>query len=366
MRIWQCPGPSRLVAGIVEDVIDGKPVLLTNPRLAPDGVEQELATGFGLLGYRLIILEDCGQSPARQVLEAAYADEDMGRELRADDLIGHSSLDGLVFLFWIADRASLSRWADFLSRLSIARRASPDREPPRIVLSLKGDLASGLKASATPNARFVDVGDAVTHVDLLLLAYHEIGGSHGASLKGDLIAQTAASLAIWDYQLLVRLLDESMDRLFNPLPVLQDYAAELGWCASTQKTRHEGIVRTAGGREQVHSAYVALSDPAGVVPSRVWAGQAAVLLPAIEQRRQELIAQGHRYLQPMVPLRTEYEVITSVHDLEIGQVCHLLKKQNAPPNLQSQALRLMLARNRLAHLEPLTAADACSQELVGT
>lgn len=366
MRIWQCPGPSRLVAGIVEDVIDGKPVLLTNPRLAPDGVEQELAAGFSLHGYRLILLEDCGQSPARQVLEAADADEDMGRELRADDLIGHSSIDGLVFLFAIADQSSLSRWADFLLRLSIARRASPDREPLRIVLSLKGDLASGLKASATPNARFVDVGDAVTHIDLLLVAYHKMGGSHGTSLKGDLIAQTAASLAIWDHQLLVRLLDESMDRLFNPLAVLQDYAAELGWGASTQKTRHEGIVRAVGGREEIHSAYIALSDPAGVVPSRVWAGQAAVLLPAIERRRQELITQGRRYLKPVVPFRTGYEVINSIHDLEIGQVWHLLKKQNAPLNLQSQALRLRSARNLLAHLEPLTAADACSQDLIGT
>jgi hypothetical protein len=108
------------------------------------------------------------------------------------------------------------------------------------------------------------------------------------------------------------------------------------------------------GEEKVHSAYLALDDPKGEVERRVWSAQVGVLLPFVEERRQELLARLDGVLR--VPFRTRFgEEITDLRDLEIGHIeSQLLTSPLAvDPDVRRQVRRLREIRNSLAHLETL-------------
>lgn len=364
MRVWQCPGPVRLLNEVVDRVAVGHSVILRVPPLAPDGLEQELAIVMGQGGWLFSRLEDNGSNPARQVLEAAWIQDGLSEEITAASLLTRPDLSGRIYWCIPSDLASAKRWLSFLDTYAVACRAHPDADGPRFVLFLAGALACPTPPRKV-GIEVIDVGSAVDQTDLLLLSYHQTGTTQGSSLAAQVVAQAAASIALWDLALLNRLLDLTPDLLFNPHPILRDYAGEMGWRADMHRDWAHGTVRINGGKEEVHSALLALSDPQGIIPSRVWAGQAAVLLPTIERRRLELIEAHKALLSSELPLNTGYETVTDVYDLQIGPVWYLLRKRLGAAASVSRALRLKHARDSLAHLNPLTAADAFSSEITG-
>jgi hypothetical protein len=363
MNIWQCPGPARLLAGLVDTLVDGRLAILRTPFLAPKGLEQELATMMGADGWGIVRIEDVGSNPARQVLEAAWVEDALTSEATAATLTERTELAGRVFWCVPQDAAGVERWMAFLDAYAVACRARPDADGPRFVLSLPGDLACPAPSKKI-GFEVIDVGDAVNQTDLLLLAYHQTGTTLGTSLKAQVIAQTAASIALWDMALLNRLLDESPEHLFAPASVLQHYAAEQGWEKTTSPSWQGGTLRNLGAKLEVHSALIALDDSKSVISSRVWAGQAAVLLPAIERQRLELIEQNKALLASHLPFKTDYETISDVYDLAIGPVWYLLKN-GAPSNTQIRSLRLKKARDSLAHMKPLTPNEAFASAVTG-
>lgn len=359
MKVWQCPGPMRLLNSIADAIVDGQTAILRTPMLAPDGIGDELRLAMSADGWTLYPLSGETPNPARAVLEACWIDDRLAGEVSAETLLDVDDLSGRIFLCQPGEKASAQRWLDFLAAYALARRARPDADGPRFALSLLGELAE-LPAPKVVGVNVFDLGDAVGQTDLLLLAYYHAGSTRGTSIREQVIAQTAASIALWDINLLFRLLDESPERLFSPADVLQDYASELGWRKGDLPAWHNGSKRQMGAKEELHSAHAALNDARGVVSSRVWAGQAAVLLPAIEKRRLSIIESQRALLSREIPFKTLYEQVTDVFDLEIGPVWYLLKKWNAPSSVTGQALRMMKARNMLAHMSPLTAEDAFS------
>ncbi len=363
MRIWQCPGPARLLAELTDALVDGRSAILRIPCLAPEGLEQELATVMGADGWRMGRIEDTGSNPARQVIEAAWVENALASEVTATTLTERAELAGRVFWCVPQDATGVERWLAFLDAYAVACRARPEADGPRFVLSLLGTLA----CPAPPKKigiEVLDVGGAANQTDLLLLAYHQTGTTFGASLKAQVIAQTAASIALWDLALLNRLLDETPERLFAPASVLQCYAAEQGWEKATPPSWQSGTRRELGTNEEVHSALLVLNDTKGVIPSRVWAGQAAVLLPAIERRRLELIEEHKDLLARHIPFKTDYETVSDVYSLQIGAVWYLLKN-NANSHTQSRTLRLKKARDSLAHMTPLSPDDAFGSAVTG-
>jgi hypothetical protein len=77
----------------------------------------------------------------------------------------------------------------------------------------------------------------------------------------------------------------------------------------------------------------------------------------------KLIEQNLALLKSKVPFETQYGIVSDVFDIEVGSVWFFLKQQSSSP-ATTRALRLKHARDTLAHMNPMTAADAFWDELM--
>ena len=331
------------------------------PGLVPDDAEWALAREMETSGWYVHHLEDNGQEPVRQVLQVAGMEGTLGQTLNAEHLLS-SGLGGHVYWVQPADESARGRWLSFLDAYRSACRSASGGEGPRFVVTLSGSLGEAPPAKSIGKV-IIDLGECVGSVDLALVAYHHVGASLGGSVKGQVIAQVAVSLARWDVHLLVRLLDEPPNVLFNPADMLRSYAAERGWLPDQAPCWRDGSLRRFLRREEVHSAILAFRDPYKELPSRIWAGQAAVLMPAVERRRLEIIDRNHASLRACLPMQTDYATIRDPSDLDFGALHHLLWQLRHPA--QSKAYHLKEVRNALAHLDPLTVEDAFSADILG-
>lgn len=325
MNIWQCPGPNRALAGIAGALYDGRDVILRTPDLVPDDIELELARLMGEAGWYVQHLDDNGADPVRQVLDMAGRWELLGQSVQAELLL-KADLSGQVYWVRPTRESERERWLSFLDAYMAACRSACGAEGPRFVLELASELGELVPVKQV-GIDVVDLGDCVTTVDLALIAYHRVGAVSGGSLKGQVMAQVATSLARWDVHLLVRLLDEPPEVLFDPVGMLKSYAVERGWSDAEAPCWREGTLRRFLRREEVHSARLAFQDVRKEIQSRVWAGQAAVLMPAIERRRLEVIERNHGALAIRMPFETEYAIITDPSDLDFNPLYYLLSQE---------------------------------------
>jgi hypothetical protein len=90
--------------------------------------------------------------------------------------------------------------------------------------------------------------------------------------------------------------------------------------------------------DKVHSALVALDDRGGIIQARIWAAQAALLLPSIERERLRLVEKAREFLRPPFALY-DAEQIMDAGLLEIGPLAYQLKAGGAPrENLETSLL----------------------------
>ncbi len=105
----------------------------------------------------------------------------------------------------------------------------------------------------------------------------------------------------------------------------------------------------------MHSASLALKDFKGIIARRIWSAEVGVILPFVEERRQEILTHLAGVLR--VPFTTRFgEVISDVRDLEIGHIESQLINNGITvhPNVRRLVRRLREIRNCLSHLEPLS------------
>lgn len=169
-------------------------------------------------------------------------------------------------------------------------------------------------------------------------------------------ASVIASLAVWDPLLAERLARQRLDVVFQPDKLLQAIAIERRW-EGQEASWHSGSMANVDGREVIHSAFLACNGPKDHLHRRVWSGQVGVLLPFVEERRQDLLMQLAGVLQ--VPYTTRFGIVEDVRDLEIGHIESQLL--TASPRGRSELVefvrKLREIRNALAHQEAITAAQ---------
>ena len=155
-----------------------------------------------------------------------------------------------------------------------------------------------------------------------------------------------------------------MESVLAPSDALLQYACGRRWNTATPTSWENGTLDGPSDRPIVHSAILAVAgDDSGSLRRRIWAAQAAVLLPCVEARRIELIPRCRQYLR--LPLETDTgKVITDPLDLEIGQLTWCLDRRQTPLTIKRQLEFLRDVRNKLAHLEPIEPEDALSSILL--
>jgi hypothetical protein len=126
---------------------------------------------------------------------------------------------------------------------------------------------------------------------------------------------------------------------------------------------HAGSADRVDGQEVMHSAFLASNGGTSAVHRRVWTGQVGVLLPFVEERRQDLLGLLAGVLQ--VPYRTRFGVVEDPRDLEIGHIESQLHAVtfSGRNDLLDLARKLREIRNCLSHQEPVAAQQLLAPAL---
>ena len=178
-----------------------------------------------------------------------------------------------------------------------------------------------------------------------------------------LLAHTVAQVAQWDCLLAEELLALPLDQALSPDGTLQQYARDRGWTAETSRCWEMGTVDGPAERPTVHSALLEVCGASRLVRQRVWAAQAAVLLPLVEERCVDIVTHYGRHLD--LPIETENgRWVNDPLDLDVGQLAWYLDRNGKPQVLRKQVRRLRHVRNKLAHMEPLVPEQALHRMLV--
>jgi hypothetical protein len=198
----------------------------------------------------------------------------------------------------------------------------------------------------------------VTGLDILLYTHGVFEGRRMPDLLKQAAISVTAKVSMWDAETSERLGAESVERILDPLPVLKEIAAERGWHGEALPW-HTGARDVFEGAERMHSAALAAADgtgPAREIFRRVWSAEVGVVLPFVEEVRQEILDRLEAVLQ--LPFTTRFnEVITDLRDLELGHIESQmgLRPSAFPRDIRELVPRLRKVRNCLAHHDPLTA-----------
>ncbi len=354
------PGPAEFVDNIEYAVRDGANVIVRFPLGAPQGLSHNLRN-------RLQTLFDWTH------LDAKYAEDDLigflynqiCPQLRSHQQSGIATLAKLPDfqgrLIWIEDVDSvgwknwsnlLQAYSDICRNIDLARRSS-------FVVVLNGELV------ITPIIEEVtlvhhDFRGAVDELDLFIFALHNMPRNRFLGHHRALLANVVASLSKWDIILAERMIQSSSEELLRPHTTLQEYAAEHTWTSETPRKWEYGTLDGTDG-QHVHSALLQMCVDRHIVKQRLWAAQAAVLLPIVEERRVRFIEKYKHHL--CLPVETKQGLTENPLDLSIGQLAWQLERHGVPAHLRKYVRRLKRLRNALAHMEPLSAKDAMHRSL---
>jgi hypothetical protein len=199
--------------------------------------------------------------------------------------------------------------------------------------------------------------DTLVSVDQLVRHTREVTRHH------KLIVRQIAALALWDLELAEFLVGQPVSELFDAPNVMRLAIEAL-------KRRGFSIAATweAGGadkfddRELVHPFVLVEKDPVGELTRRMWAAQAAELLPLIEVRRRASVNSLSRHIPCPFWIDSDRKV-EALEELEIGSLAYAALTHKVPSEMRENVQWLAACRNALAHLQALDAAVALDSRL---
>jgi hypothetical protein len=359
MRFWKMPGPARFLDNVVLSTEEGLNVVIAAPLVAAGDLESALLERLRTRVVDYVQAERTG-TPVSQVARALGIEDEAGdidwlfRQARftSSDLV---HLRGITSNEW-------PDWKRFFEDYDAMSKDRPCDQRPKLLAVLRGmDLPREVARSVTYRG-YRWTGFA-TELDLTLYVMDRIAPqavSEGARL---LASSIVAKIALGDVDLADALAERSMDQIWQPEDLLREWSAKYGWMPSTIRHWTVGTVFRVHGRDEVHSALVALDDPGGIIQARIWAAQAAILLPSIERERLRLVEKAREFLRPPFALY-DGEQITDAGLLEIGPLAYQMKVGGAPREIWKRAYYLKEIRNKLAHMVSLSVDEALNSGLL--
>lgn len=358
MEYWHLPGPTAFASALDDAVADGRNVVIA----CPVGIASALARMVRDRRW------DIASSPRDWFCTTDPPIEQVFEALDIHPVPDSPSVGALVALI-AAERKckpviisevgleQAAAWVDFISAYEGACRSVSkfDRAPVIVI------------AGGVPTARLPVRGAAL---DILLwdgwVGEADILGYIGQCWRREgrsidplsrLCARIITRLALWDFDLVDRLMRLNPRTLFEPVPVLVDIAIEQA--GQLGRTWESGGMGLFDGDPTVHSLVLAAEgDLAGELPMRLWAAQAAELLPQLEIRRRALVARMKAARQHTQRMTLNNAPVTDLDEVELGGLAYLARAYTFPQSIQSETERLRWVRNRLSHLKPVTVDDA--------
>ena len=359
MDIWSLPGPSSFVDNIANAVRDGANVIVRFPLETPGGLEHELRERLhSLFIWNHIDASDFNLNPLTFLLQQICPDVDAYEVGSIAELTVNTSFQGRLIWVENIDNEMWREWSTFLRTYSDACR-NVDLMSRTIFIVLLSKEA--ITRSITEEVALLshDFRGVVDMWDIFILALREVSASTKHREHRALLAHTVAQVAQWDTFLAGQLLALPLEEALSPENILRQYAIDRGWTSETLSCWENGTQDGTAEKPIVHSALLEVCGEARTVRQRVWAAQAAVLLPLVEEQRVSLISQNSRYLN--LPIKTEDgRQIDDPLDLDVGQLAWHLDRRDKPKVLRKKVRRLRVVRNKLAHMEPLKPNEVLS------
>jgi len=348
---WTLPGPARFVDALLDDLQEGRNVIVRLPQLLPDGLKE--AMNESLTECNISVLRASpGISPIKQV-EVQYGLEGECKDIKS--LASCRSLSGLIIWIEGVDSANRDEWVFFLTKYQHAVSAIQPHLRLRFCLPLIGEVAvNRIEPEVCLSVR--EWNNVLNFTDTLLHAARVITGAFSSPLQQRVAQSVVAKLSLWDYSLVHSFQGLTLDQIFSPQKVLAHVANSRGWNAKSYKPNWaDGSLQEFEGKQRQHSCLITES----ALRRRIWSGQVSVLFPHVEEARQDILPDIRRYLKP--PFQTNCGEIRDISELEISQIWYFLLKSEARvnPELTRKVSELKDVRNRLAHLEPLPADMIC-------
>lgn len=352
---WRLPGPARYADRIRHDLLDGFSVMAILSPLTPDGLLYELqgAMEEGGFGWRQLYDRPDQRPPA--VWLAEQLGEELPMSAGAVEFYNMPAAMGTTFVMTDLpnDPAILGRWAGFVEQHAQLSRAATSTMSPRF-LFLWPDGHSLPESDV--NLTLHPWSDIVDSTDIHLYAALLLRRSGQTNYNRSLMVALAAKLSGGDPHLCRELCVRDLAELLEPLPKLREYADRLGWTATSKPSVRDGSLLCVDGVVREHPAFLAVCERARDISILVWSAQLGVLMPMMEERRQEIVEKVAGYLTVPDDL-PKYKAVDDIQDLEISSICFQLLNHPGPVprDVKDQVKRLKKVRDFLSHRKALPA-----------
>ena len=353
MEIWDLPRPASFVDAIEFSIRDGSNVITRFPVRVPIGFERALRERLhSVFEWSSVDASCSGLDPVSVLRQQICPNVSALRASTMTKLAETRSFQ--VRLVWIENiqRTVWSKWADALVAYSDACRNVDLVSRTVLVVVVSGDTVAEESPDGVALVRR-DFRDVVDALELFIFALCRLPSTIRDREYRALLAQAVSQIARWDCFLAERLLSLSAEEKLVPEGALVEYASCRGWTSETSRRWESGTVDGPVDRPVVHSALLAVSGERRIVRQRIWAAQATVLLPLVEDRRVSLIRRSLRYLKPLFETGPPQGSSFDPYELEVGDLVWRLDGTDAPQVVKRQAQWLRDVRNKLAHMQPL-------------
>jgi len=379
---WGLPGPQRFLRSIADDVEEGRSVIVALPQnlggetwadkleraqiarstdLLPPSEVRTCASPMDLVARHLL--------PSPVDLSNASVETLCTTTARLFESIaqdgGHVG-QTVAVLECDSDWPAWNAWKTFLVQWAKASRNMPRTSRIAFIAIVAGRAHNELPPEQ--DSLRVRASEGLSDdIDMLAYAHLTFADWPAPTLHRRVAAAVAASLAVWDPEVVEMLSAADLPQLLNPKSLLLQFGKDRRWTnAGLRKSCswENGQAVIAGTRKKLHSAALAVLDDNAAIESRIWAGQVGVLLPLVEEFRLETIDGLQADLR--LPWPTSYAPITTLRDLEISHLCDQVRQYrlSLEPRLKNVLPVLRQIRNRLAHSELVDAALLSDERLL--
>lgn len=365
MKWRSLPGPASFIDSVLQKMRSGVSVVVAAPTLAPSGLE--VAFVDSLQHDRWLVQRvtaDSEDDPLEWLTERLYLEPERWVGWSVERMFERLTPGQVIVVDGVTDK-NWEAWRTFLRDFEVASRQRASDERALLLIVVRGVPRKRLHTSGAALDLRVWSGvvgelDSLTYVDQRLRQNQQLNRCH------KLIVRHIAALALWDLDLADFLAKQPAIDVFDIKRLLQAARHSLlldggpmgaGW--------EQGGSDHFDGVEMSHP-FVLLEreDPEDELGRRVWAAQAAELLPLIEVRRRELIRRLERHVPCPFWIDGKRQ-IRSLDELEIGSLAYVTQTHGVKGELRECAEWLANCRNTLAHLRSLTGREALDARLHG-
>jgi hypothetical protein len=368
---WRMPGPARYVNQIIQEIRDGKNVILCLPEYFPRGlagaVRHALGESDGWSWKTLNVFDENIVQPSQFLFQCFVPNSDPRSIWDADTLLKEGSFSNYIIWVDAITGKEWTAWKEFITEYEHACRSVESQRRSLFCIPLVGELAVDLPPEDVCLSHHFWRGFADFY-DTLLYSSYIFRERQMPRLQNRIAVSIVTNLALWDPYVVERFANESFEKILNPKPILDEIACKRGWtdrgAANSGFSWYNGAVNTYEGEEKKHSAALVARGLEDEISRRIWSAEVGVLLPFVEERRQAILDEFSGVLK--VPFTTRFgEVIEDLNDLEIGHIDSQLSDLKLTVNYDVRRFvqRLREIRNCLSHVEPLSPEVLLCEEI---